>query len=486
VRNVDADADADAGAELGIFISYRRQDSSGWAGRLHDALTARFGAEQVFRDIDNIPLGADFSEVLEDKLRGCDVLLALIGPAWLTATDSKGRRLDDSDDYLRRELEAALARGVLVIPVLLEQVAMPRSADLPESLSSLARREALELSDRHWHADLEKLFDALESLPEHRTGEIAAAQPGTDEPEPVPFVRGRLAIDGTGITDRMRPYVGPGETRYWSRRRIRLWIKRPSGDVVEFFEWSHSKGVASARTDVLALTVASLLGDDVKLDPALPTTETELREQPAIQLAWTEPPGPDGKPCAAVVAKVELETIDYVFGAMGVGNPPLINSVLEECTARPLDAVADLASSTRPHRLEFSFPLPPGWQVSEEALTTTVNIRSQAIDVILLRVFSETETLEEFAPRSWSWLAGLNGYGATILAPGPNLCGSPSVVGRYFLEESAGLHLFTRIGNYNVRGHIGLRGNDAAGWARAWPLDELAAFFSFEPTDHSD
>ena len=105
----------------GIFISYRRDDSAGHAGRLFDRLVARFGKDAVFMDVEGIEAGVDFVETIEKAVGGCDVLLAVIGRTWLDSRDSKGkRRLDDEQDFIRLETSAALARNVRVIPVLVE------------------------------------------------------------------------------------------------------------------------------------------------------------------------------------------------------------------------------------------------------------------------------------------------------------------------------------------------------------------------------
>ena len=104
----------------GIFISYRREDSGPYAGRLRDALSHHFGAEQVFRDIDRINPGERFPRVIEQEVGSCQALLALIGSTWLSIKDDAGqRRLDNPEDYVRLEIAAALGRAdVLVIPVL--------------------------------------------------------------------------------------------------------------------------------------------------------------------------------------------------------------------------------------------------------------------------------------------------------------------------------------------------------------------------------
>src|SRR5690349_10570277 len=110
----------------GIFVSYRRQDSSHLAGRLYDRLADRFGEDQVFMDVDTIEPGVDFAEEITRAVSACKVLLAVIGPNWLAATDERGcRRLDDPDDFVRLEIEAALARGVRVIPILADDAVMP-------------------------------------------------------------------------------------------------------------------------------------------------------------------------------------------------------------------------------------------------------------------------------------------------------------------------------------------------------------------------
>jgi hypothetical protein len=131
-----------------IFISYRRDDSGGWAGRLYDRLSQHFGRDNVFMDIDTIEPGLDFVEVIGQAVGSCDALIALIGKQWLTLTDDAGRRrLDDPEDFVRLEIAAALARNIRVIPALVQGARMPRSPDLPDVLRMLARRNAHEISD---------------------------------------------------------------------------------------------------------------------------------------------------------------------------------------------------------------------------------------------------------------------------------------------------------------------------------------------------
>jgi len=149
-----------------IFISYRRQDSRADAGRLTNDLKDHLDDKQIFRDIDTVEPGMDFIETINAAVGSSKALLAIIGPGWLTITDDQGRRrLDDPNDYVRLEIEAALQRDIRVIPVLVGDATMPREADLPVSISALARRQAHELSENRWDFDVEQLAGALARIP---------------------------------------------------------------------------------------------------------------------------------------------------------------------------------------------------------------------------------------------------------------------------------------------------------------------------------
>jgi hypothetical protein len=148
----------------GVFISYRRDDSGGYAGRLFDALAGRFGHDQMFMDLDDIHGGDDFAAVIDEKVGQCSALLAVIGERWLTLTGQDGgRRIDAPGDFVRLEIAKALERGVRVIPVLVGGAAMPVAADLPEVLRPLAVHQAIDLRDAHFHADANQLIDLLQS-----------------------------------------------------------------------------------------------------------------------------------------------------------------------------------------------------------------------------------------------------------------------------------------------------------------------------------
>lgn len=139
-----------------IAISYRREDSSPAAGRLYDRLQAEFGKGNVFMDFDSIPYGVDFREKIKQTLEGAQVVIAVIGPAWMGNRGRGKRRINDPTDFVRIEIAQALLRGIPVIPVLLDNTVMPKVESLPEDIRGLAYRNALMLDtgvDFHHHAN---------------------------------------------------------------------------------------------------------------------------------------------------------------------------------------------------------------------------------------------------------------------------------------------------------------------------------------------
>ncbi len=159
----------------GIFISYRREDSAAYAGRIYDRLSSRFGAEQVFMDVDDIPPGADFAAHIDAKVASCDAMIVAIGKNWLTARNAQGQlRLSDPTDFVGLEVALALQRGVLVIPVLVAGAEMPKSEELRRDLQPLARRNALTLSDQEFQRDADILVETLEKVPGLTKGKAKA------------------------------------------------------------------------------------------------------------------------------------------------------------------------------------------------------------------------------------------------------------------------------------------------------------------------
>lgn len=141
-----------------LFISYRRGDARGIAGRLSDTLGAYFGDERVFRDIESIEGGADFGNVIEESLQTADAVIVLIGPDWLTLKDDNGqRRIDDPEDWVAQEIAVSMQLKKPVFPVLVENASMPRAEELPEKLKPLTRYNAMSISDDRWKTDVERL-----------------------------------------------------------------------------------------------------------------------------------------------------------------------------------------------------------------------------------------------------------------------------------------------------------------------------------------
>ena len=151
----------------GVFISYRREDSAWFAGRVYDRLANALGRESVFIDVDNIPAGLDFVDVLSERVGQCDALVAIVGKNWLASADKDNRRrIDDPNDFVRIEIEAALNRNVPVIPVLIDGTAMPKANDLPDRLTKFARRQGIEISHNRFDSDAKRLTDALARIEE--------------------------------------------------------------------------------------------------------------------------------------------------------------------------------------------------------------------------------------------------------------------------------------------------------------------------------
>jgi TIR domain len=145
-----------------IFINYRREDSIAIAGRLRDRLAETFGPDNLFMDVDNIPVGINFEEYLKSQVAACDVVLSVIGPNWLNAKgETDQRRLDKPDDFVAIELAAALARDILVIPVLVDGARMPKASELPASLKPFALRNAIQVRNTNFRSDAEQLITKM-------------------------------------------------------------------------------------------------------------------------------------------------------------------------------------------------------------------------------------------------------------------------------------------------------------------------------------
>jgi hypothetical protein len=145
-----------------VFINYRREETAGEARARFNDLVAKLGEGSVFMDVDNIALGRDFREVIQQHLASLKLMLALIGRNWVNATDQSGRRrLHDPSDFVRLEIEAALKRNIPVTPVLVQGAHMPSVEDLPESLRDFAYRNGFEISHNRWESDVHEMIKRL-------------------------------------------------------------------------------------------------------------------------------------------------------------------------------------------------------------------------------------------------------------------------------------------------------------------------------------
>ncbi|MGE5260711.1 MAG: DUF805 domain-containing protein, partial [Actinomycetota bacterium] len=150
-----------------------RDDTGAIAGRIFDRLVGHYGSDQVFMDIDSIPFGLDFREHIQDTLERCDVLLAIVGRHWAAPDHKGGFRINEENDWVRIEVEAALAKKIPVIPVLIDNAELPTPTSLPEGLRGLAFRQAAPVdSGRDFHPHMDRLIKAMDRL--------LRAQPSTD------------------------------------------------------------------------------------------------------------------------------------------------------------------------------------------------------------------------------------------------------------------------------------------------------------------
>ena len=225
----------------GIFINYRGEDSETAAALIDRELATRFGSDQIFLDSRSIPVGTDFVNELLGRLRACSVLLVVIGPRWLTLADAAGRRrIDDPQDWIRREIVEAFAHGLRVIPVLTDDVQLPAAEDLPADIDGLSRRQYLSLRRRHTKVDL---ADLAERITETAPGlaQVAARRQSSigQVPQQLPaavahfagragelatltgLLRGRADTGGTVVISAIGGTAGVGKTAlavHWAHR----------------------------------------------------------------------------------------------------------------------------------------------------------------------------------------------------------------------------------------------------------------------------
>jgi hypothetical protein len=155
-----------------VFISYRRQDSSGAARWLYSSLQRTFGPDSVFMDVEGIRTSDEWAQQIDQALKRATLLIPVIGPHWLRIADEFGRRrIDREDDWVRNEIRHALVERIPILPVLLSKTPLPEKAALPEPLQGLVARQAFDLRDDRWEDDLSALLARVESLGFRRRSE---------------------------------------------------------------------------------------------------------------------------------------------------------------------------------------------------------------------------------------------------------------------------------------------------------------------------
>ncbi|MGB5612153.1 MAG: TIR domain-containing protein [Sedimenticolaceae bacterium] len=293
-----------------IFLSYRRDDSSGYAGRLFDNLAESFGRERVFMDIETIEPGMDFVAGIDRAIESCGAVIAMIGPNWINAQDANGRRrLDNPRDFIRLEITSALTRGVRVIPVLVHNASMPPEQELPEPLRPLCRLQACEISDNRWEFDVRRLTDVIDPLiaePEQSPTAAAAAAKAAAEATSTTKAPGRKPGGGPTawlVAVAALILAAVGGTWWFSQSAPTEPAALPVDEAVP------SKPPAAIPSEPIVTTVPS-----PELPAARPGSEASLAEPPprseplpevspeprmATESTGPEPPPPDEPPLEA-------------------------------------------------------------------------------------------------------------------------------------------------------------------------------------------
>ncbi|HZY58116.1 MAG TPA: PASTA domain-containing protein, partial [Candidatus Binataceae bacterium] len=261
-----------------IFISYRRNDTEGEAGRLFDDLVAEFGENSVFMDVTTIEAGRDFRKVIDESISTCGILLALIGKNWLDAKNDTGqRRLDDPTDFVRLETASALRRDIPVIPVIVRGATMPRPEQLPEDLRDLAYRNCVELTHPRWSSDLQLLIAALRrQLGAQKSGPVAPIT----EPDPAANTRQSGTVDSSAEKPTESPPATPVDTKKHEDERKRWPLFAAMGLVAiaaalaAYLFLPRQVTVPNVRGDTLADATAKLQASHLTVG------KTSLRQDP--------------------------------------------------------------------------------------------------------------------------------------------------------------------------------------------------------------
>jgi TIR domain len=428
-----------------IFMCYRRDEADYPAGWLYERLVARFGREQIFKDVDSIELGDDFVESIANAVGTCDALVAFIGDRWLTITDEEGnRRIDNPNDFVRIEIEAALKRNVRVIPILIGNAEMPRAEDLPASLVALSRRQALELNPNRFMSATGHLLRVLD-----RTIAEATAR--------------REAEALTEIEVAKRDVSRPSK-RPWRRRGP---------------EELGAEGTVGVESEVT-------LADETEVAPMSapnPGAEALSRWRPSRWAAITI-----GAAVAVGIALVMMQMNTSPPDAVGgqLQSPTTVNETPSSTTmARkaPTTTLAPLDSAGIPtnwkrfvdRRQHFAFSYPPDWSVRNQSFAAAVGPGGLSIDVIVYpgsRVRDPLQVLKDYAPT-------VDNIKRSIRLEGGKFAGHRAGFWEYFLETESDHRLTVNFFRESDRFSIHFVASEGRGWSQ---LTQIMKYFerSFE------
>src|ERR1700674_4119218 len=148
-----------------IVISYRRSFYDAIAGRIRDKLVSHYGNESVYMDVDNIPFGIDFRKHTNNALSEGDVVVAIIGPKWVGPVKGRKARIFDETDPVRVEIETALNREIVVVPILVDGARMPKPEELPDTINKLAFHNAATVdAGRDFHQHMERVIRSMDMV----------------------------------------------------------------------------------------------------------------------------------------------------------------------------------------------------------------------------------------------------------------------------------------------------------------------------------
>lgn len=306
-----------------IFISYRRDDAEGQAGRLFGDLSHHFGKDAVFMDVAAIEPGRDFRKVIDQQVSVCGVLLALVGRKWLDAVDETAtRRLDDPMDFVRLETASALRRDIPVVPVLVQGAKMPKAEQLPDELKEFAFRNAVELTHARWDSDVQVLIRALQPYVQ-ATGAASARAPLTPPAPPEPArpawrapaaAAAAVVVLGVGVSTVWRPLAVAPTTTVGSEPTTPV-ASKPDPSTAPAVVPGPAGAASKAPVISPALKASSgLVNPGVKPPPPQVKPAATVDPQPSTGAPTVEPqPQPVAAPPVSLVGTWKAEGCDLVI-----------------------------------------------------------------------------------------------------------------------------------------------------------------------------